>query len=150
MKDFVVDASIAIKWFVPEIHSEAALSLLEMQEAGAVSFHAPDLLYSETGNILWKKTLKGEILQRDAYFISGEIRKIPKSIYPGEELAEPALKIASKTMRSVYDSTYLCLAIILNSQLITADKRFYNSLSAGPFGSYVTWIEDLKSQDENP
>ena len=48
MSLFVVDASVAIKWFFPEIHGDAALRLLE----GEHRLHAPDLIYSEFGNVL--------------------------------------------------------------------------------------------------
>jgi hypothetical protein len=54
---FVVDASVAIKWFLPEIHSDAALRLL----AGEHTLHAPDLIFSEFGNVLWKRFRKREI-----------------------------------------------------------------------------------------
>ena len=48
----VVDASVAIKWFVPEIHSDAALRL----RGEAYELIAPDLLILEIGNILWKRS----------------------------------------------------------------------------------------------
>jgi predicted nucleic acid-binding protein len=51
MTPHVVDASIVIKWFVDEVHSEAARSLQEDQ----YELSAPDLLWPECGNILWKK-----------------------------------------------------------------------------------------------
>jgi predicted nucleic acid-binding protein len=57
MRRYVVDASVAVKWFVPEIHSAEALRLLSLY----CELLAPDLLPSEFGNILWKKTRRGEI-----------------------------------------------------------------------------------------
>jgi predicted nucleic acid-binding protein len=47
----VVDASVAIKWYLPEIHSEDALRLIDEERELLV----PDLVWSEVGNILWKK-----------------------------------------------------------------------------------------------
>jgi hypothetical protein len=49
MADVVVDASVVIKWHVPEIHSDAALRLL--RDDGP-ALHVPDLLFAEVGNIL--------------------------------------------------------------------------------------------------
>ena len=54
MSLFVVDASVAIKWFLPEIHSDAALPLLAHKHL----LHAPDLIFSEFGNVLWKRVRK--------------------------------------------------------------------------------------------
>lgn len=51
MKAIVVDASVAIKWFIPEIHATAAGRLLEKN----LKLLAPDLIFAEIGNILWKK-----------------------------------------------------------------------------------------------
>jgi predicted nucleic acid-binding protein len=47
MRRYVVDASVAVKWFVPEIHSAEALRLLSSD----CELLAPDLLPSELGNI---------------------------------------------------------------------------------------------------
>ena len=49
---FIVDASVAVKWVVDEQFSDAARLL-----AGA-RLYAPDLLYIECANILWKKAVK--------------------------------------------------------------------------------------------
>jgi len=46
MKKFVVDASVAVKWFVPEIQSAAAERLLDPE----IVLSAPDLILSELGN----------------------------------------------------------------------------------------------------
>ena len=47
----VVDASIAIKWYVDEVHTSDAEQLID----GRFELHAPELILSEFGNILWKK-----------------------------------------------------------------------------------------------
>ena len=47
---FVVDASVAIKWFVPEIHAEAARRLLRE----GITLLAPDLIWAEVANALWR------------------------------------------------------------------------------------------------
>src|ERR1700681_5012841 len=54
---FIVDASVVVKWFVPEIHTDAARRLLMLPHE---SF-APDLLFAETANTIWKKVRRGEL-----------------------------------------------------------------------------------------
>jgi predicted nucleic acid-binding protein len=44
---FVVDASVVVKRFVPEIHSDAAKRLLVLSH----EYVAPDLLFAETANL---------------------------------------------------------------------------------------------------
>ena len=46
---WVVDASVAAKWLVPEADSPLAEALLDDD------LLAPDLLFAEVGNILWNK-----------------------------------------------------------------------------------------------
>ena len=57
MKKVVVDASVAAKWFLPEIHSPAAERLLDP----SIVLCAPDLIVPELGNIVWKKLRRNEI-----------------------------------------------------------------------------------------
>jgi hypothetical protein len=54
---FVVDAGVVIKWFVPEIHSDATRRLLSEPH----EYFSPDLLSPEVGNVIWKKVRRGEL-----------------------------------------------------------------------------------------
>lgn len=47
MSRYVVDASVAIKWFLPEIHSEEALRLRISRDR----LHVPALMTLELGNV---------------------------------------------------------------------------------------------------
>lgn len=53
----VVDASIVVKWFLPEIHSASALRVAESDR----TFISPDLLGAEVANVFWKKLRRGEV-----------------------------------------------------------------------------------------
>jgi predicted nucleic acid-binding protein len=57
MTKIVVDASVAIKWYVPEIHADAAVRILE----GDFVLCAPDLIGAELANAIWKKVRRAEI-----------------------------------------------------------------------------------------
>lgn len=57
-------------------------------------------------------------------------------------LVPGALELALLFERSVYDSLYVCLASLLNYQLVTADRRLYNAL-ASAFAQTMLWIEDI-------
>jgi predicted nucleic acid-binding protein len=49
--DVVVDASVAVKWFVPEIRSDKAIRLLDAD----FRRHIPVLLHTEVAQTIWKK-----------------------------------------------------------------------------------------------
>ncbi len=139
MSLFVVDASVAIKWFLPENHSEAALRLLTQPH----TLHAPDLIFSEFGNVLWKRVRRNEILKEEADAILEGLRTLNLQVQPSQALIPLALEIACGENRTVYDSLYLAAAIALQSPLITADARFFRALSKGPFSAHLLWVEDI-------
>jgi predicted nucleic acid-binding protein len=107
MSRFVVDANVAIKWFVPEIHSTEAIRLLSV----GCELLAPDLLPAEFGNILWKKTRRNEIQAHQAVEILHALAEVPIALSAASELLESAYLLATKFERSVYDSLYLSLAV---------------------------------------
>ncbi len=55
----VVDASVAIKLFLAEPLSSEAHALFACLATSSSTFHVPDLLYAECGNILWKHVQRG-------------------------------------------------------------------------------------------
>ncbi len=139
MSLFVVDASVAIKWFLPENHSEAALRLLTQPH----TLHAPDLIFSEFGNVLWKRVRRNEISKKEADAILEGLQTLNLQVQPSQALIPLALEIACGENRTVYDSLYLAAAIALQSPLITADARFFRALIKGPFSAHLLWVEDI-------
>jgi predicted nucleic acid-binding protein len=136
---FVVDASVAIKWFLPEVHSDAALRLLAQQH----SLHAPDLIFSEFANVLWKRFRKNEISKNEATATLEGLLALHLQVQPSHSLVPLALEVTCGVNRTVYDSLYLAAAIALQFPLVTADARFYRALSKGPFSVHLLWVEDI-------
>jgi predicted nucleic acid-binding protein len=135
---FVVDASVAIKWWVPEVHSADALRYLDPD----IGREAPDLLLAEAGNILWKKVNRGELTRAEAEGIAADLVQADVVIHPVGPLLVVSLRIALETGRSSYDCAYLALAEAIGAAVVTADRRLYNALQGGPYASLIHWIED--------
>lgn len=130
----VVDASVAIKWYIPEAGSAAAVMVLE----GEAALHAPDLLVAELGNILWKKVRRGELAADEAEEIADRfVAACPVTLRPSSPLLRPALELATAFDRTVYDSLYLAVALAEDAVLITADEHLYNALQATRLGTIV-------------
>ena len=139
--DYVVDASVAVKWLLPEIHSAAAELLLAEQHA----LFAPDLLYAEAANVLWKRVVRreiGETLARDAL---RHLLDVDIDITAADVLAEEALTIACAHRRPVYDSLYIALARQRDALLVTADRRLYNAMRDTEFAESLLWVADLEA-----
>jgi predicted nucleic acid-binding protein len=138
MRSLVVDASVAIKWFVPEVHSIAAARLLDPD----FILSAPDLIGPEFANTVWKKVRREEIAPDDALEILNAFGGLGVEIYPSDALVIPALELALAIDRTVYDSLYLALAIAHNGVLVTADRKFHAAVTASPLASHISWVED--------
>jgi predicted nucleic acid-binding protein len=137
--DVVVDASVAVKWFVPEIHSAEALRLLDAR----FRRHIPVLLHSEVGQTIWKKVYqRKEMEAADGRSIVRGLMVMALEVHAVTPLIEPAFDIPLATGRTVYDSIYLALATVLGCKLVTADQKLYNALRNGPFAADVHWVAD--------
>jgi predicted nucleic acid-binding protein len=136
---FVVDASVAVQWFLPERHSEAATRL----RGDEYRLSAPHLLLLEINNVLLKHVRRKEISRAAAERIRAAIAHSPILIHPDRALLDSAYALAGQTGCGLYDALYLALAVNLDGQLVTADRRLYNGLASGPYSQYVLWVEDL-------
>jgi predicted nucleic acid-binding protein len=133
---YVVDASVAAKWFVPEYLSESALRLLDDEH----ELSSPDLLWPEVGSVVWKKARRGEITTEEAARIVAALDVCPLVAFASRLVLGGALDVAFATGRSVYDSVYLALAVALDCRLATADERLANAIASGPLARHVVWI----------
>lgn len=140
MSRCVVDASIAVKWFVAEEHSDLALEVLRNND-----LIAPDLLWPEVGNIIRKKVNRSELIEKDAASILDLFLKAPVTRYSSAGMIPVALDIALETGRTVYDSLYVTLAAAQDCRMVTADRRLFNSLTRSPYASLLSWIGNVKS-----
>jgi predicted nucleic acid-binding protein len=134
----VIDSSVVIKWFVPEVHSADALRYLDPD----LERDAPELLLAEVANILWKKVGRGELTAVQAEKIAQDVSQADINIHPLGPQFEHGLRIALATGRSAYDSIYLVLADSLSTRVVTADRRLYNALQGGPYAHLILWVED--------
>jgi hypothetical protein len=140
MSVYVVDASVAAKWFAEEEHSEIALSILAEQH----ELHAPDFLMLEIDNVLCTWIRRGTISQPAASMARSALAATPIHDHPCRDLRDDAYSLAMQMSRSVYDCLYVALALHLGAHMVTADRRLYDAIAAGPFGGYIVWIEDVE------
>lgn len=141
MNGYVVDASVAIKWFLPEIHSEAALRVKWLHNR----LHVPGFLTLELGNVIAKKIRRGELTRESGRTILKELRHLPLQRHADDRLFPAAYELALNTQQSLYDCLYLALAEAVEGRMVTADRKFYQALAGGPFNQRLVWVEDVHS-----
>jgi len=131
----VVDASIAVKWVLPESDSERAAALRETEP----DLIAPVLLVAEVGNAVWKRARLGELTAQDAIDAVATAIGIIGALHPLEGLAARAMKIATMLDHPIYDCFYLALAERENIPLMTADRRL-SAAAAGLASVKITTL----------
>jgi len=136
---FVVDASVAIKWFLPELYGDAALRLLREGH----SLVAPDLLFPEVGNVLWKRVRRREATAKEAGAALDALVALPLEVHPSQAMMPVAFEIACATARTVYDSLYLALAILRECPMVTADRKLHEALERGRFAPLLLWVAEV-------
>jgi predicted nucleic acid-binding protein len=115
----VVDASVAAKWLAPEPDSHLAEALLDDD------LMAPDLLFAEVGNILWKKQQRGEMDAAATLLGARWLLQWPLQVHDSASLLADALALAQQLQHPAYDCFYLALAQRADAPLVTADRRLH-------------------------
>ena len=130
---WVLDASIAVKWVIPEVLSDNADRLRD----GEDDVLAPDLLLVEVAKALWRKTAAKEISPREADDAFDLLRQGRIDLRPTGPLLPRAMEMARRLDHPVYDCVYLALAEREHAALVTADHRLLRRPSARKLGVSV-------------
>ncbi|MBI2044410.1 type II toxin-antitoxin system VapC family toxin [Candidatus Pacearchaeota archaeon] len=118
----IVDASVAVKWFLNEKDSDKALKIREDHISGKIEMVVPELIFLEVANALKCKKLNVErILYANKSLWISQF-DIPKA---DSYFLEKAIENSIKYNITVYDALYVTLAQIHGAFLITADKELY-------------------------
>jgi len=121
----VVDASVAVKWVLREIGSDAADALLDHD--GLI---APSIWLAEATNALWRRARMAEITAKEASERLSELQNAPVASVAFELHLDRALKLATEIRHPIYDCLYLALAVHHDTHVVTADRRFATATTA--------------------
>ena len=124
---FVVDASVAAAWLLPDENNqdaERALSLLESEDA-----LVPDLFWHEMRNILLTAERRHRIASADVLACLMRLESLPlRTIFDDDH--PTVIRLARKHQLSAYDAAYLALALIQAVPLATADVKLRRAAEA--------------------
>ncbi len=132
----VIDACVAIKWFIPEPGYQNAFEIIQSYS----EFLAPELFLIEIDAILTKKVRKREIEVSEAHILFDEVRKLPFKLIHYGQIAKLSFELSATLPITLYDACYLSVALQFNEEVFTADHRFYRGISETPFKDYVKRI----------
>ncbi len=94
MRLTVVDASVGMKWFLPEVHSVEA----RKWRNGPDELHTLAFFFDlEIANILWKKVRRAEINRADADIILAQLSSLPMARHAEAPLLVAAFDLSERT-----------------------------------------------------
>ena len=128
MKRIVIDASVVLKWYLSdEEHGDRALNILDGHASDHFSLHAPALLEFEVANGLAIAKRRARVGDDDALKAMEGFTELGIGLYPLSPLFRKVLNYSDRYNISTYDAAYVALADDLKTQVVTADKRLFNS-----------------------
>lgn len=142
MKIAVIDASVILKWYLPdEKYGQKAIGLLDKYISNELDFVAPSLLAYEVMNGLMIAQKRGRVAENKILaaidgFVNLEIKfKNLSGFYP------KVIHYCRAYNVSAYDASYLAVAEGEGVSLITADERLYNTVKKEL--KWVKWLGDI-------
>lgn len=119
----VLDASVALKWFVQEEGTARAVAFKDDFLSEKIVLAAPDLMLYEVAGVLKSKKEFTEDSIQDAV---GSLLDMGVEIFtPTEESLRRTVRVSFRTGLSFYDSLYVALAEQLGARLLTADREIH-------------------------
>ena len=134
----VIDASVALKWVIPEAGSILALALRREHR-----FTAPDLLIAECANVLWKQVRREFLGHQQAHAAAKLLARADIDLKPMQPLLEAATRIAIHLNHPAYDCFYLALAAAEDCPFVTADERLVRKVEAAGDGPEIRLLSSF-------
>ena len=122
----VIDASVALKWFLQEADSDRAADVLNQADL----LIAPELILAEVCDAGWKAVRAGTARPEQLEIAAARLPAALDELVPLMELAAEAVRAAMEFDHPVYDCFYLVLAGRRDARLVTADRRLLGRVAA--------------------
>jgi predicted nucleic acid-binding protein len=120
---YVLDASVAVKWVLPEPDAAKALALRDDCRNGIHQLLAPESFAIEVAHALTRAERRGILQPPQALLRLRNVLSIVPRLFPSLPLLPRAVELSSQARIGVYDCLYVALAEQEHCQLVTADQR---------------------------
>lgn len=125
---YVLDASSALKWVLPEPLADKARQLRDNYRNSIHELSAPDIFSAEVAHALARAERRKIIGAGEAISLFADVMTTAPRFHSHRSLLPRALFIASQMKIGVYDCLYVALAEQQQCELITADERMVRNL----------------------
>jgi predicted nucleic acid-binding protein len=129
MTEYVLDTSVAMAWYFPEVFADAAIAWQSRLNARRVTMHVPTLHYWEMANALRSRVRRRTLTPAVAEAVWRLHLDAPLTITdpPTQNVLSTALEYDA----TAYDAVYIALVLELDIPVLTAER------------STTTWVTKL-------
>jgi predicted nucleic acid-binding protein len=138
---FVVDASVALKWFLADEPLAAEALAVVRRETTLI---APDILIAEVCNAAWRSARLGRIGQDQVSEIAAILPQFFDALVDAAALAPRAVVIARELDHPIYDCLYVTLAEARQAWFVTADARLREKLRRTLWDANALYLADYE------
>jgi predicted nucleic acid-binding protein len=125
---YVLDASVAIRWELPNALTPKALQLRDDYHNQIHELIAPSVYLGEIASALTKVERQKLIRVGQSFGLIPKILKTMPAIFPYEPLLMRAAEISSKTRCGFWDAIYAALGEREACEVVTADDKFLRAV----------------------
>jgi predicted nucleic acid-binding protein len=125
---YVLDASVALKWVLPESLSPQAVRLRNDYRSKIHELIAPDSFPVEVAHGLTRAERKGIIKPPQGTARLANVFRFAPALHPYIPLLPRAFAISSAMRIGVYDCLYVALGEQEGCEVVTADQKMINAL----------------------
>jgi predicted nucleic acid-binding protein len=142
----IIDASVAVKWFVNEARHDLARRLLEAE----VDHCMPDLGLIEVANAFRNKVRNGEMSAAQAQDAMENLPDLLAAVLPSGALVRRAFQLGVTLNHPVADCVYIALAESVGGLLITDDRKLISKAASVQPALQVRALADFMSSQDGP
>jgi predicted nucleic acid-binding protein len=129
---YVLDSSVAVKWFLREPDTDKAIRLRDDFVGGVHDLLAPDVFPVEAAHSITRAERQGRITRAEGRTHFQDMLSTLPALHPYLPLLPRAYQLSSSARIGVYDCLYVALAEQEGCGLVTADDRLQRSLPGHP------------------
>ena len=134
---YVLDSSVAFKWYVREIDSDVA----DRFRAAGHDLISPDIFSTEAAHAWTRAERQGRLVVGQAAVSWADLMVSPPVLFPSLPLTERAIEISSAARIGVYDCIYVALAEQEGRELVTVDAKLIVNLK--PTFPFIVALADV-------
>lgn len=118
----VLDASIALAWYLPGQGNDYAAAVYERLSSGEDQASAPLLWRIELASVLLRSHRRGDVSETHALQALADAEQLPIALFDVQLNATEIFRLGKRYRLSGYDAIYLELARRLNLPIASVDR----------------------------